>query len=268
MATVMRRVAWYAVLCVGLHVGTVLQAAAQVSPLNLSPGYPGDLDDAYPVNAGAILAQPTVRFDKTSNNDGRLRVGSTIRWGAARNMELFAGGIFVRGPLLPGSVTDPRAIQAGVLYRMTHQPDPDSAIPSLAVRATVQTPFEGQQTRPALRNELIASWDVGSGWYAHWNIAYQVVPGGQPGLQAPGVNTLWNTRAGVVKGLRYDLGVMASVGYGQDPNQLGAYMISPEAGVMWSVRPDWIVTCGAGRDFGGSTQQATIRANVGISKVW
>ncbi|MDI3467655.1 MAG: hypothetical protein OJF50_006476 [Nitrospira sp.] len=258
-----RIVSLVGVLLLGAELG-----AAQVSPLNLSPGYPGNLDDAYPINPGAIVAQPSLQVDKQSSNDGRLRMDAVIRWGAARNIELFAGGVFVRGPLFPGSVNDPRAIQTGLLYRIFHQPDQDSFVPSLAVRSTVQIPYEGPQTRPALRNELLASWDLSGGWYAHANFGYQVVPGGQAGLLAPGVNSVWMSRVGVVKGFRHDVGVMASVGYGQDPNQSGAYAISPEAGVMWSILPDWILTMGVGRDFGSGVNKTTIRANLGISKVW
>jgi|LNFM01.1.fsa_nt_gb hypothetical protein len=261
---------------IGLTLLTVLgwmvlcdvSANAQVSPLNLSPGYPGALDDAYPVNAGAIVAQPSMEFDKYTSNDGRLRVGAVVRWGAARNLELFGGGTFVRGPLTPGLADDPRSIQTGLLYRFLHQPDVDSFWPSMAVRATVQVPFEGPQTRPAIRNDLLLSWDLSSGWYGHVNFGYQVVPGGQPGLLSSGVNSVWSSRAGFVKAVGYDLGVMASVGYGQDPNQSGSYLLSPEAGVMWSILPDWIMTASVGRDLGGGANKASVRANVGISKVW
>ena len=257
---------WAVVLCGAF--GLVSNVGAQVSPLNLSPGFPTQLDDAYPVNQHAVVIQPAIRFDKTASGDGRGRQTIDVRWGVGTGTELFVGGTGVRGPLEPGTMDDPRAIRAGLLYRFTRQQGPGGLEPSLAVRTTVQIPISGPGSNPALRAELLSSWDLTSGWFSHTNVGYQVVPGGQPGLQSPGVNGVWFMRSGFVKALWYDIGMVANVSYSQNPNQLGGYVLTPEVGFMWSIAQEWILTCGGGRDFGGGTTEATMRANLGISWVW
>lgn len=259
---------WMGVCLVCAWVLASVPTEAQVSPLNLAPGFPTQLDDAYPLNTGAVALQPAVHFDKTSGNDGRLRQTFDVRWGAGRHLELFVGTTFLRGPLLPGAMDDPRAVRAGVLYRLTHQDGPSALIPSLAIRTTVQVPVYGPGTSPAMRNELLASWDLSSGWYGHINAGYQIATGEQPGLQAPGRNSVWYGRAGVVKSLWYDLGLIATVTYGQDPTHYGKRLMTPEVGLTWGLTRDWILTAGVGRDLGGESDQATLRGNIGLTWVW
>lgn len=72
---------WMGVCLVCAWVLASVPTEAQVSPLNLAPGFPTQLDDAYPLNTGAVALQPAVHFDKTSGNDGRLRQTFDVRWG-------------------------------------------------------------------------------------------------------------------------------------------------------------------------------------------
>lgn len=245
--------------------GTV---SAQVSPLNLSPGFPTQLDDAYPINNGAVAVQPAIRYDKTSSNEGRLNQTIDFRWGVSSGLELFVGGTTFHGPLVPGAMDDPRALRAGLLYRLTKQTGSDGVVPSLAIRTSAQIPVYGPGKNPALRGELLASWDLSGGWYGHVNAGYQVAPEGQPGLQSPGQNSVWYGRAGLVKALWYDIGLIADAVYGQDPNRIGGNLLTPEIGMTWGITREWILTLGISRDFGGGATQATVRGNVGVTWVW
>ena len=247
-----------------------LQSAAwaQMSPLNLAPGFPTQLDDAYPINGGAAAFQPAVRFDKTEHGEGRLRQTIDVRYGVGPGTEVFVGGTTIRGPLLPGTMDDPRAIRAGLLHRLTKQPGADALLPSLAVRTTVQVPVSGPERQPAIRAELLASWDLGSGWWWHMNAGYQVVPGHQPGLQSPGRTSVWYGRGGIVKSLGYNLGLVINATYSQDYTTVGGNLLTPEIGLAYGLTEDWILTGGVGRDFGPSDSRSTVRANIGISWVW
>ena len=247
---------------------TAAVAGAQVSPLNLSPGFPTSLDDAYPVNTDHLMVQPAVRYDKTDSGSGRVRQTIDARWGIGHGVELFVGGTPIRGPLEPGTLDDPRAVRAGLLYRFTRQPGPSDPLPSLAVRTTVQVPFSGPQKDPSLRSELLASWDLSNLLWLHVNGGLQVAPGGQPGLQAPGRNSVWYGRAGLVKAITYDLGLVVSATYSQDYTQAGGNLLTPEIGFTYALASEWILTFGAGHDFGSSDTKASIRGNVGISWVW
>ncbi len=265
----MRATGWRQSLVVGMICvigwGT---ASAQVSSLNLSPGFPTQLDDAYPINNGAVAVQPAFRFNKTSSNDGRLNQTIDLRWGVASGLELFVGGTTLHGPLVPGAMDDPRALRAGLLYRFTRQMGSNGFAPSLAIRTTAQIPVYGPGKNPALRNEVLASWDLSDGWYGHLNAGYQVAPGGQPGLQSPDQNGVWYGRAGLVKALWYDIGIVADVVYGQDPNRAGGNLWTPEIGMTWGIAREWILTVGIARDFGGGDTQATLRGNIGVTWVW
>jgi len=260
---------WIVMLCAWCLVTVTAASATEVSPFNLSPGFPTALDDSYPVNEGAFLVQPAFRFDKTTDRDYvRGRVTADLRWGAARGLELFAGTTVIRGPLLPGTMDDPRAVQAGLLYRLTRQDEPLTLLPSLAIRTTAQIPFQGPVHDPALRGELLASWDLSSGWWTHANIGYQVAPGDQPGLQSPGRTSVWYGRLGIVKALLPDLGLIGSVTASQDYTQPTGYLFTPEVGLTYAVRPDLILMVGGGGDLGNSDQRASERGSIGVAWVW
>ena len=260
---------WIVMLCAWCLVTVTAASATEVSPFNLSPGFPTALDDAYPVNEGAFLVQPAFRFDKTNLNDFvRGRVTADLRWGAARGVELFAGTTAIRGPLQPGTMDDPRSIQAGLLYRLNRQEESVFIVPSLAIRTTVQIPFQGPQTAPALRAELLGSWDLSDGWLAHVNVGYQVVPGGQPGLQSPGRNSVWYGRVGVVYALRYNLGLVVDGTYSQDYTRPVGSLVTPEVGLTYGLSSNWILMAGGGTDFGNSEFRANARGSLSVSWVW
>jgi len=264
-----RAVRWSVLICAWCLVTEPAASATEVSPFNLSPGFPTALDDAYPVNEGAVLVQPAFRFDKTTGNDYvRGRVTADLRWGAARGLELFAGTTAIRGPLLPGTMDDPRAVQTGLLYRLTKQNEDLSLVPSLAIRTTVQIPFQGPVHDPAFRGELLASWDLSSGWWTHANIGYQVVPGDQPGLQSPGRTGVWYGRVGVVKALTADLGLVVDATYSQDYTRAVGRLVTPEIGFTYGLTSNWMVMAGGGTDFGNSEFRANVRGSLSVSWVW
>ena len=103
-----------------------------------------------------------------------------------------------------------QGVRGGVLYRFARQSDLGGLGPSLAVRTTVQVPVSSAQTDPALRADLLASWDLSNGWWGHMNAGYQIVPGGQPELQAPGRNSVSYGRIGFVKALGSSFGLIVS----------------------------------------------------------
>ena len=247
-------------------------AGAEVSPLNLSPGFPTQLDDAYPINKGNVVVQPAFRFDKVESQEVRVRQTVDVRWGVVSGLEVFAGGTTAWGPLHPGTVDDPRGVRVGLLYRFNKQQEGDLALPSLGIRVTGQVPVTGPWSEPSARTELLASWDLGSQWWGHWwahaNVGFQVTPEVRPGLQSVGQRSIWYGRAGLVRAFTSELGGVASVTYGQDPTQAGAYVWTPEVGLMWAIRPEWILTTGAGHDFGSSPHKSTFRGNMAITWVW
>jgi len=259
---------WVASTVVLITIGGAIEGHTEVSILNISPGFPTQLDDAYPINPGAFAIQPAVRFDKRRDDNGRLQQTVDARWSPVRNLELFAGGSVLHGPLLPGAIDDVQAVRAGGLYRILHQQDFNMLVPSVAVRMTVQVPFSGPEHIPALRNEVMTSWDLSSGWYGHVNGGYQLVPGDRLGLHTTGRRSVWFARGGIVKAIREDFGIVASMSYGQDPTRTTGYLFTPELGVMWSVGKHWFVTAGGGRDIGGSDTQNQIRGNIAVSWVW
>jgi hypothetical protein len=260
---------WIVMLCAWCLVTVTAASATEVSPFNLSPGFPTALDDAYPVNEGAFLVQPAFRFDKTTDRDYvRGRVTADLRWGAARGLELFAGTTVIRGPLLPGTMDDPRAVQAGLLYRLTRQDEPLSLLPSLAIRTTAQIPFQGPVHDPALRGELLASWDLSSGWWTHANIGSQVAPGDQPGLQSPGRTSVWYGRLGIVKALTPDLGLVVNATYSQDYTRTVGRLVTPEVGLTYGLSSNWILMAGGGTDFGNSEFRANVRGSLSVSWIW
>lgn len=248
--------------------GAVSIGWAQVSPLNLSPGYPTQLDDAYPVNPRYVVAQGAFRFDKMESAEARLRQTFEVRWGAMQGMEVFASGTTTWGPLHPGTLDDPRAVRVGLLYRLLVQQESVLIIPSVAVRSTVQVPVTGSSQMPSIRMELLASWDLGHELWAHANAGVQVAPEGRLGLHSAGQPTIWYGRAGVVRGLIPNLGIVGNVTYGQDPTTAGAFVWTPEVGLMWGITNDWILTVGAGHDFGSSSLKSVVRGNIGLSWVW
>jgi hypothetical protein len=253
------------VLVLGLGINASVWA--QMSPLNLAPGFPTQLDDAYPINPGTVAFQPAFRFDKVESHEMRVRQTIDVRWGVAHGAELFASGTTTWGPLAPGALDDPRAVRVGLLYRLSKQ-NGDTLLPSLAIRTTAQIPVTGPTGEPSIRTEVLGSWDLGSEWWYHMNAGIQVTPGFRPGLQSPGQPSVWYGRAGLVKALAYNIGAVANVTYGQDPTLAQAYVWTPELGLMWGITREWILTMGAGHDFGSSAQKATVRANVGLSWVW
>lgn len=260
---------WIVMLCAWCLVTVTAAFATEVSPFNLSPGFPTTLDDAYPVNEGAFLVQPAFRFDKTTDRDYvRGRLTADLRWGVGRGVELFAGATAVRGPLLPGTMDDPRAVQTGLLYRLTRQDQPLSLLPSLAIRTTVQIPFQGPVHDPAFRGELLASWDLADGWWLHANGGYQVAPGDQPGLQSPGRTSVWYGRLGVVKALTPDMGLVVDATYSQDYTRTVGRLVTPELGLTYGLTPNWILMAGAGTDFGNSEFRANVRGSLSVSWVW
>jgi len=257
---------WVAVLA--LVVSGVSVSAAQVSPLNLSPGFPTQLDDAYPINPGNVALQGAFRFDKMESAETRLRQTLEARWGAMHGLELFVSGTTTWGPLRPGALDDPRAVRAGLLYRLTTQQESIVILPSLAVRSTVQVPVTGSLRQPSVRLELLGSWELGREWWVHVNTGVQVSSGRRLGLQSAGQSSIWYGRIGVVRALMPNFGLVGNVTYGQDPTAAGAYVWTPEVGLAWGIAPDWILTVGAGHDFGSSPENATMRGNMGLSWVW
>lgn len=249
-------------LCMGMP------AKAEVSALNLSPGFPTSLDDAYPINSGTMALQPALGLGKTERGDARFRQTVDMRWGVTHGMELFVGATGIRGALQPGTLDDPRAVRAGLMYRMYKQQGAGAWMPSLALRTTVQVPYGGPESHASLRSELLASWDLSHEWWGHVNVGYQLVPGGQVGLQGPGRNALWYGRIGVVKAIGRNVGLVGGVSYSQDYTQANGTLITPEVGLTYGFAQNWIATIGAGRDFGGSNSEATVKGNVGISFVW
>lgn len=260
---------WILMCCGWCLISVSVAEATEVSPFNLSPGFPTGLDDAYPINEGAFMVQPAFRFDKTTGqNYVRGRVTAHLRWGAARGLELFAGATAIRGPLLPGTMDDPRAVQTGLLYRLTRQDQPLSLLPSLAIRTTVQIPFQGPVHDPAFRGELLASWDLADGWWLHANGGYQVAPGDQPGLQSPGRTSVWYGRLGVVKALTADMGLVVDATYSQDYTRTVGRLVTPELGLTYGLTPNWILMAGAGTDFGNSEFRANVRGSLSVSRVF
>lgn len=265
----MRAAPWAVLLGVWSVLSLGTARAGELSPLNLSPGFPTSLDDAYPVNEDTVVFQPAMRFDKTRDRDYlRGRQTGDLRWGASKGMEVFVGSTTIRGPLQPGTMDDPRAVRLGLLYRFTRQSERDGLAPSLAIRTMVQVPFQGPQSNPALRTELLGSWELSNGWWGHANLGYQVVPGGQPGLQAPGRTSVWYGRTGFVKALLPDLGLIGSVTASQDYTQPTGYLFTPEVGLTYAVRPDLILMVGGGGDLGNSGQRASERGSIGVAWVW
>jgi hypothetical protein len=261
----MGKVLWAMVVLWGCLVSV---SAAQVSPLNLAPGYPTQLDDAYPINPGNVAVQGAFRFDKMESEEARLRQTLEARWGVMHGVELFASGTTTWGPLQPGTVDDPRAVRVGLLYRLTTQQESIVVLPSVAVRSTVQVPVTGSSLQPSLRLELLGSWELGHEWWVHANTGVQVSSERRLGLQSVGQPTIWYGRVGVVRGLMPNLGLVGNVTYGQDPTAAGAYVWTPEVGLAWGMTQDWILTVGGGHDFGSSPQKATVRGNMGLSWVW
>jgi len=254
------------VLALGILVNS--PAAAQVSPLNLAPGFPTQLDDAYPINPGSVALQGAFRFDKMESVEARLRQTLEARWGAMHGLELFASGTTTWGPLRPGSLDDPRAVRVGLLYRLTTQQESIVILPSLAVRSTVQVPVTGSSLQPSVRVELLGSWELSREWWMHVNAGVQVSSERRLGLQSAGQPSIWYGRVGVVRGLLPNLGLIGNVTYGQDPTAAGAYVWTPEVGLAWGMTQDWILTVGAGHDFGSSPENASVRGNMGLSWVW
>lgn len=266
----MRRSArWVVLVCACSVLSLARVNAGEMSHLNLSPGFPTSLDDAYPVNDGSVVFQPTFRFDKSDDRDYlRARQTMDLRWGVSKGLELFVGGTGIRGPELPGTMDDPKAVRGGLLYRLSRQSDLGGVGPSLAVRTTVQVPVSSSQTDPALRTDLLASWDLSEGWWGHINAGYQIAPGGQPGLQAPGRNSVWYGRIGFVKALGSSFGLIVSGTFSQDYTRSVGRLVTPEVGLTYAIRPDWIVMVGAGGDFGNSPQRASERGTVGMAWVF
>jgi hypothetical protein len=242
--------------------------ASDVSPLNLSPGFPTQVDDAYPINKGAIVLQPAIRADKTKDGNARLLQTVDIRMGLASGLEVTVGATPLHGQLNPGSVDDPRAVRVGLLYRFLYQPYSGSPSPSVAIRTTAEVPYGGLASEPALRSELVLSWDLTEGWWWHMNLEYEVAPGFQPGLLSPGRTSVWKARGGLVRALAPNTGAVMSLAYGQDSTQLGSTVFTPEVGLMHRFMDDWIVMVGGGHDFGASTQKAALRANLSLSWIW
>lgn len=263
-----RATRWLVLVGVWSVLSLATARGAEMSPLNLSPGFPTLLDDAYPVNTQAVVTQPSLYLDKTDDGKFRLNQSLDIRWGVAHGMELVVGRTNFHGQLSPGAMNDPRAVRGGFLYRSTRQPGAGELAPSLAIRTTVQVPVNAPQTEPALRADLLASWDLTHQFWGHLNMGYQVAPGGEPGLQAPGRNAVWYGRAGVVTEVWRDVGLVASVTYTQDYTQRTGYVTTPEMGCTYGIAPDWILMLGVGRDFGASDTKAVIRGNIGFAKVW
>ena len=118
--SMMRSVRWAAWVCAWSVLSLAAASAGEMSPLNLSPGFPTSLDDAYPVNEGSVVFQPTFRFDKSEDRDYvRARQTADLRWGVSKGLELFVGGTGIRGPELPGTMDDPRGARGGALSLCT-----------------------------------------------------------------------------------------------------------------------------------------------------
>ena len=202
-------------VCLGANVVVAL------SPVNISPGYPTSLDDAYPVPTNQVVIQSAIRPDITRNDSGsesgRFRATHDIRYGATENMELTISGTSLRGPLNPGTMDDPRSIQVGILARFRKQAEERDLLPSISVRVLGEVPYGGDRTNPGLRGALVTSWNLGNRWWLHGNLGYEVVPSFQPGHWVPHRSSIIFVNQRFVRHLRQRCWLWASSGTRQQP---------------------------------------------------
>ncbi|MEW6542461.1 MAG: hypothetical protein AB1411_02495 [Nitrospirota bacterium] len=258
-----------AALVVGLIVlGSVVESGAY-SPLNLSPGYPTSLDDAYPVPHKEWVVQSGARVD-VFRSATRTRVPVDARYGIAKDVEVDLGGTVLRGPLTPGTQEDPRSIRVGGLARMYR----DDQL-SVGARVQAQIPTGGERRSPSLKSTLLASWDLGSQRYWHVNASYEAAPSSQRGQWRAGGTSQWTGVTGVVWGVdTVPMAVVADVkasnvrGTG-NPAKDREITVTPEVGVVIPISKHLHVQASISRDFGGApSSQASINGWVGITVTW
>ena len=249
-------------VCLGANVVVAL------SPVNISPGYPTSLDDAYPVPTNQVVIQSAIRPDITRNDSGsesgRFRATHDIRYGATENMELTVSGTSLRGPLNPGTMDDPRSIQLGILARFRKQAEERELLPSISVRVLGEVPYAGDRTNPGLRGALVTSWNLGNRWWLHGNLGYEVVPSFQPGHWVPHRSSIILVNLGFVKALDESSAIVGGLRFQEDPLNSKKQVASPELGYVLALDKHWLFSLSASRDFLGSVGQAAFRGSVGV----
>jgi len=153
-------------------IGLGADVVVALSPVNISPGYPTSLDDAYPVPTNQVVIQSALRPDIARNDSGsesgRFRATHDLRYGATENMELTVSGTSLRGPLNPGTMDDPRSIQVGILARFRRQAEERDLLPSISVRVLGEVPYAGERTNPGLRGGASHVLESGESVVAAW----------------------------------------------------------------------------------------------------
>lgn len=239
--------------------------ASAMSPLNLSPGYPTSLDDAYPVPKGDWVLQSGARMERLGTA-WRLRAPADIRWGIWNNLEVSLGTTPLRGPLTPGSTDDPRAVRFGGLARFYHE---DTV--SLATRIETEVPYLGQRTRPAFRGTLLGSWEFSPRRYWHVNAGYEAAPSSQVGQWPVGGTSQWSAVTGVVWGLaRWQSAAIADVRVAEVPTKQRELLVTPEIGwVVPIVMEHLHLQVSMSRDFGAAPSTiASFRGWLGLSLIF
>ncbi len=258
-----------AVVLTLLIVGLSADRVVALSPVNISPGYPTSLDDAYPVPTNQVVIQSAIRPDITRNDSGseigRFRTTHDLRYGATENMELSVSGTSLRGPLSPGTMDDPRSIQVGILARFHKQGEERALLPSISVRVLGEVPYSGERTNPGLRGSLVTSWNLGNRWWLHGNLGYEVVPSYQPGHWVPRRTSIIFVNMGFTKALDESSAIVAGLRFQEDPLNSKKQVASPEIGYVLALDKHWLLSLSASRDFLGSVGQAAFRGSVGLT---
>jgi hypothetical protein len=215
-----------------------------MSPLNLSPGLPTQLDDAYPVPEGDWLWQTGVSWRFRTAMD-RLTMPFDVRYGLARGFELSLGSqLWTRGAV-DGEVVDPRAVRVSLLSRLTRQ-EPDGAWPSLALRTTFEAPYAGIADSPSWRGDLLASWRVGTTHWIHANASYLARPEPQTHVLTPARQTWWQWRLGWVHPLDRSVSLVIDGGLQQDPLTSSRRLAGmAEGALLVELAPEWVLSLSA-----------------------
>lgn len=239
-----------------------------LSVVNLNPGYPTQLDDAFPVKKGEFIVQSSVVTDIYQQVSGgreysRLQTLHDLRYGWSDAIEFTIGANSLRGAGITASVEDRSAIRMSFLTRL-FKPASEGLAPHVSVRFQGNVPIDGGTGYKA---SLISSWTVAHSWWVSGSVWHAVTELEGPMLWGPR-RTLTGATIGGVHAVSPTLSLVVNGSYHQNHvwSSLGErYIFAPEVGLVWLFDRHWELTASVGRDLLGGPGNSILEGRLGLS---
>ena len=239
-----------------------------MSVVNLNPGSPPSLDDAFAVTHREMSFQysvlPAIYQEQAGGKErSRIQTLHDVRYGFSENVEFTVGANSLRGSELTPSLEDRAAIRVSVLTRLV-KPVNQGVTPHVSLRFQGNVPLE---SGTMFKGSLIATWAIGQSWWLSSSLWHAISEGEGPSLW--GVrHSLTGVTTGAVHAISPEFSVVMNASYHENhvpPFGGERYIFVPEVGLVWLFHRQWQLTASVGRDFLGVPGNSILQGRVGLS---